>query len=105
MKAKRFTEAQIVGILQEAGGSTSIRELRRRHGVTETTFFRWRARYGGMAQVASAGPANPLPLPFLDRCLSPGCCSGAIRMGSGVLVPPHPLRVLGCPPCSKGVLR
>jgi putative transposase len=50
MKAKRFTEAQIVGILQEAGGSTSIRELCRRHGVTETTFFRWRAKYGGMAQ-------------------------------------------------------
>lgn len=50
MKRKRFTETQIVGILHEAGGGTSIREVCRRHGVTETTFFRWRAKYGGMAQ-------------------------------------------------------
>ena len=50
MKRTRFTETQIVGILHEAGGRTSIREVCRRHGVTKTTFFRWRATYGGMAQ-------------------------------------------------------
>lgn len=56
MKAKRFTEGQIDGILQEAGGSTSIRELCRRHGVTETTFLRWRARYGGMGYSETKRP-------------------------------------------------
>jgi putative transposase len=50
MKRKPYTEAQIVGILHEAGGGTPIREVCRRHGVTETAFFRWRAKYGGMAQ-------------------------------------------------------
>lgn len=50
MKRKGFTEARIVGVLHEAGGGTSIREVCRRHGVTETTFFRWRAKHGGMAQ-------------------------------------------------------
>lgn len=50
MKRTRFTEAQSVGILHEAGGGTSIREVSRRHGDTATTFVRWRAKYGGMAQ-------------------------------------------------------
>lgn len=50
MKRKRFTETQIVAVSHEASGGTSIREVCRRHGSTETTFFRWRAKYGGMAQ-------------------------------------------------------
>lgn len=45
MKRKRFTETQIVAVLHEASGGTSIREVCRRHGITETTFFRWRAKY------------------------------------------------------------
>ena len=48
MKRKRFSDEQIVGILQEAAGASTVREVCRRHGVTETTFYRWRAKYGGM---------------------------------------------------------
>ena len=50
MKQASFPAEQIVGILHEAAG-TPVRELCRRHGVTETTFYRWRRKYGGM-QVA-----------------------------------------------------
>ncbi len=46
MKRKQFSDEQIVGILQEA--ASTVREFCRRHGITETTFYRWRAKYGGM---------------------------------------------------------
>jgi putative transposase len=51
MKQTHFTAEQIVGLLHEAAAGTPVRELCRRHGVTETTFYRWRRKYGGM-QVA-----------------------------------------------------
>jgi len=49
MKQTRFTEAQIVGILQEADAQgAAVREVCSRHGVCEQTFYRWRRRYGAM---------------------------------------------------------
>jgi putative transposase len=48
MKRTRFREEQIIGILREAEAGAQIRELSRRHGITEQTFYRWRNKYGGM---------------------------------------------------------
>ena len=49
MKRKQFTEEQIVAILQEAAAAPGAgRATARRHGITETTLYRWRAKYGGM---------------------------------------------------------
>jgi putative transposase len=48
MKRTRFTEEQIIAVLHEASGPMSIREVSRNHGITEQTFFRWRAKYGGL---------------------------------------------------------
>ena len=45
---KRFTEAQIIGFLKEAGAGVSVKELCRKHGFSDASFYTWRAKYGGM---------------------------------------------------------
>ena len=48
MRRNRFTEEQIVGILQEQAAGAKISELVRRHGISRETFNRWRKKYGGL---------------------------------------------------------
>lgn len=48
MKAKRFTEEQIIGILKEADAGAVVLDLCRRHGMSSATFYAWKAKYGGL---------------------------------------------------------
>ena len=48
MKKKRYTEEQIIGILKEADAGMAVTELCRKHGMSKPTFYKWRAKYGGM---------------------------------------------------------
>lgn len=45
---KRFTEEQIIGVLREAEAGAKVAELLRKYGISEATFYNWRAKYGGM---------------------------------------------------------
>lgn len=53
MKKSRFTDEQIIGILQTHEQGAKISELCRKHGITETTFHRWKRKFGGL-QVSDA---------------------------------------------------
>jgi len=48
MKKGRFSEEQIVGVLKESEAGVSTSELCRKHGISGQTFYRWKAKYGGL---------------------------------------------------------
>ncbi len=48
MKKSRYTEEQIIGFLKQAEAGMSVKELCRREGFSDATFYKWRAKYGGM---------------------------------------------------------
>lgn len=46
---KRFTEEQIIGFLREAEAGLPVKELCRRHGFSEASYYLWRSKFGGMS--------------------------------------------------------
>lgn len=51
MKARRrYTDEQIVSILQEHQGEVTAKEIIRRHGISLDTFYRWKRKYSGLSK-------------------------------------------------------
>ena len=48
MKRSRFSEEQIIGILKEHQAGVGAKELCRKYGISDATFYKWRSKYGGM---------------------------------------------------------
>jgi putative transposase len=48
MKASRFTEEQIIGILREHESGVETAEVCRRYGISSATFYTWKSKYGGL---------------------------------------------------------
>jgi putative transposase len=46
--AKRHTEEQIIGVLKESEAGAKTADLCRQHGISETTFYKWKDKYGGL---------------------------------------------------------
>ena len=48
MKGSRFSEEQIIGVLREHEAGAKTEEVCRRHGISSATFYKWKAKYGGL---------------------------------------------------------
>ena len=48
MKGSRFSEEQIIGVLREHEAGAKTEEVCRRHGISDATFYKWKAKYGGL---------------------------------------------------------
>ena len=49
MKKSRFTETQIIAILKEADSGMLVKDVCRKHGISDATYYNWKSKYGGLS--------------------------------------------------------
>jgi putative transposase len=48
MKRSRYSESQIVGILKEADSGVMVKDICRKYGISDATYYKWKSKYGGL---------------------------------------------------------
>ena len=48
MKRSQYSESQIVGILKEADSGVAVKDVCRKHGISDATYYKWKSKYGGL---------------------------------------------------------
>lgn len=48
MKRSQYSESQIVGILKEADNGVTVKEVCRKYGISDATYYKWKSKYGGL---------------------------------------------------------
>ena len=48
MKRSQYTESQIVGILKEADSGVLVKDVCRKYGISDATYYKWKSKYGGL---------------------------------------------------------
>ena len=56
MRQSKFTETQIVGLLQEADAGRPVNEIWRKYGISSATYYKWKAKYGGADSLGCEAP-------------------------------------------------
>jgi putative transposase len=73
MKKSRFTDEQIIGFLKQVEGGVPVKDLCRKHGFSDATFYKWRSRLGGLdvsevRRLRELESERKLPRPLAGRC-------------------------------------
>lgn len=66
---KRFSEEQIIGFLKEVDAGVAVKDLCRRHGFSEASYYLWRSKFGGMDVTDACGLYGLRPV--LSEALMP----------------------------------
>src|ERR1035437_3471682 len=73
MKGTRHSEEQIISILKQGEAGLATADLCRQHGITEQTYYRWKAKYGGIETWPNSGTAAPA------TCVTTACSNAGRR--------------------------
>jgi len=89
MKGSRFSEEQIIGVLREHEAGAKTEEVCRRHGISSATFYKWKAKYGGLdvseaRRLKSLEDENRRLKKLLAEAMLPGFYSAAFHSAKPV---------------------